>query len=914
MKQNRQSTLALFALFGLILGLGALLQSTVSAAPAALPWTPPSPAYRILVNSDGLYQVTYARLNAAGLSVETLNSLDPRTFRLFWMGEEVPIRVIGEEDGILDSTDVILFYGRGVDSLFWDGLLPTNKYTGTDVYWLTYGGDAGQRMAQLDGSAGGSTPGPFRHTVHLEVNKWYESALPFEHDADHWYWEPAVELWPYQTTSAREIYTFAAANIASGPYTGTLTFNLLGYTAGCHHLRLYVNGNLIHEQADVNPSSCWQDFDIYQGTAEVPQGTLINGTNKIKVELVNDVPGKTQDRLFPNWFEIQYYDTYAAEANVLAFSADAPGSYRTEVSGFTNSSIEVYDVSVMTDVQQVIGSVISGTSPYTVAFGAAVAGPQRYLALAPSARLSPAGIQAAVPLTSTYTPADLLSPATGADYLILSHANYWGDALRLAAHRDSDHDVALVDVQRIYDQFNGGLMSAESIHDFLAHAYQYWPEPRPEYVVLVGDGDTDLRNYKYTGKTTYIPPYLYLADPSLGETAAENRFVLLAGNDLMPDMHIGRLPVNSALEAAAMVDKIIRYETECRCQSWGQNLLFVTDDKDSSGGGDFYEYSDRIADGFADPPTNTISLVPSPPYTVTKFYLDKTCDVVEPGDPSDAPECRYMITNTLNMTGALLVSYVGHSTKQEWAAENLMTQALVSTLRNGPCLPIMLAMTCYEGSFHEMSNSQSLAEVAVRTAVNGAIASFSPTGFGLVTGHDLLEYGMFLGLFHEGITELGPAATRGKEYLLQNQPPNRYNDLVDTFLLLGDPGLKVPLHTEENCAPTGVRLVDLQAQARGRGVQLTWQTVDETSLLGFLLQRSPATGGEWTPIEGALIPADYTGSPSGARYEFWDFSATPGQSYRYLLAAIQLDGESELHGPVQATAGWSAFLPRTQRR
>ena len=45
---------------------------------------------------------------------------------------------------------------------------------------------------------------------------------------------------------------------------------------------------------------------------------------------------------------------------------------------------------------------------------------------------------------------------------------------------------------------------------------------------------------------------------------------MLVGNDLMPDMNIGRLPVNTLAEATTMVDKIIAYEeTQCGCQSGG---------------------------------------------------------------------------------------------------------------------------------------------------------------------------------------------------------------------------------------------------------------------------------------------------------------------------------------------------------
>jgi hypothetical protein len=105
----------------------------------------------------------------------------------------------------------------------------------------------------------------------------------------------------------------------------------------------------------------------------------------------------------------------------------------------------------------------------------------------------------------------------------------------------------------------------------------------------------------------------------------------------------------------------------------------------------------------------------------------------------------------------------------------------------------MLPMTCNEGYFHDPNPAQtSLSEIGVRMPANGPIASWAPTGFGVAPGHDLLAKGLFLALFYDKV-RLGAAATQGKLYLVAQAPPGSYVDLVDTFLLLGDPGLKVPV-------------------------------------------------------------------------------------------------------------------------
>jgi hypothetical protein len=61
--------------------------------------------------ADGIYRITYANLEAANFPVTSLN---PKQLQLFREGEELAIRVVGEEDGKFDKTDYIEFYASGV--------------------------------------------------------------------------------------------------------------------------------------------------------------------------------------------------------------------------------------------------------------------------------------------------------------------------------------------------------------------------------------------------------------------------------------------------------------------------------------------------------------------------------------------------------------------------------------------------------------------------------------------------------------------------------------------------------------------------------------------------------------------------------------------------------------------------------
>ncbi len=729
---------------------------------AVTPWTPPQPGYKVTLQEDGIYQLNRTALAAAGLPVETL---DPRTLRLFNAGQEVAIYVRGQEDGRLDEGDVVLFYGQGADT----------RYTDTNVYWLTYGGAPGLRMAEKTSQPGGVEPISFRASVHLEDNLIYISSLPIQTGFDHWYGS-RVQAAGLGNPGRRD-YSFTVNYLSTGTFTATLEVMLAGNVEGTHHLRLYVNSQQVHDAS-------WYNRTLYNKTVDFPQSYLSEGSNVIRVELANDTPGQIFDMAYTDWLQVGYQRTYAAAGDRLAFGGDTAGTWQYRVSGFSSQDVELFDVTNPAGVSQIVGATITpeaGSSPlpegeelgmmagYTLRFGDSHSGSRHYLALTAAQRLTPLSLE-------LDSPSNLQSPSSGADYIIVTHGDFQAAVQPLAAHRAAQGlRVQVVDVQNIYDEFGYGLMSAEAIHDFLAYAYSHWPAPAPSYVLLVGDGTYDFRHYLSTSAPTYIPPYLEMVDPSLGETAADNRYACVSGNDIVPDLHIGRLPANTAAEATAMVNKILSYESN-PAEGWNRHVLFVADDLEG-GGGDFYALSEGIA-----------GLLPGG-YTTTKVYLGQTCP-----DENPSVVCQQQIVDTLNNTGALLVSYIGHATKTYWAAERLVNPTMLTRLTNSDKLPIALPMTCYEGYFQEAElGSESLGEAQVRFAGSGAVASWSPSGLGLASGHDYLERGLFQALFYSRVLELGAAITQAKLYLLANAPTGQYDDLIDTYLLLGDPALHVPL-------------------------------------------------------------------------------------------------------------------------
>lgn len=709
-----------------------------------LPWAPPEPGWRVKVRSDGIYKVTYLELQAAGLPVDTL---DPRTFQLFYLGGEAAIFVAGEDDGIFGTEDSLLFYGQAVDS----------KYTRDNVYWLTYGQGQGARMAVRDGTPGtADTRAYHRARIQRESNVYYIPGMPVDENMERWIWD-----WIYPPSDPNWTYTLALPSPYAGAYAATLKIPLLGYLDNLitpdHHARVYVNGTLVDD--------LWWDGKTWQiSEVDFPQELLVAGDNTLSVVCPNDT-GVGIDVVYIDDVELTYADSFVAAGNEMNFSYDVTGTWKFRVDGFSDDQVAVFDVSNPHSVAQIGGvEVIPSGANYAALFEDSVAAPTGYWAAAPSAYRSVVAIE-------EDTPSDLRSTANGADHIIVTHAAFWGQVAALTNLRAAQGWRALrVDVQDIYDEFGYGITGISAIHSFLGYAYAYWESPAPSFVVLVGDAHYDPKNYSGYGRTNYLPAYLSPVDPWMGETAADNRYVTLIGDDTLPDMMLGRLAVNSTAEAAAIVSKIVAYEQNPAPGDWNQNVLAVADNQDS--GGDFAGLSDGLVN----------CCVPEP-YEAEKVHYLVTHPTVA--------EARQAILNAIN-GGVLVVNYIGHASQTYWASEQLFKTSDVPLLTNGGKLPVLLPMTCFDGYFiypHAQANGlDSLAEVVTRADGRGAAASWSPTGQGLVTGHHHLDTGFFEAVFLDGLHGLGQATTAGK---LKLWATGSDLDLLDTYLLFGDPAMEI---------------------------------------------------------------------------------------------------------------------------
>jgi hypothetical protein len=577
--------------------------------------------------------------------------------------------------------------------------------------------------------------------------------LPPGRDGDRWAWKKMER--PGQNTTSVS-FDLQAPNLSHAAQI-TLWFN--GYTLGVpdpdHRVRVTLNGQYLGQVE-------WDGAVAHEATLSVPAGVLQTSDNTLNLSLPG-VSGVSQEGCWLDAFSVRHAHSSAQPGLGLIFEGEvAQRAYAVDLADA--SGLRAYDVTDPLRPQRLTGVQTSGN---TVKLGdPAGGGPRRY-ALAGSGGLRvPDHIRGREDIW-TFNPA---GEPTGADMLIITHPRFEGALDPLAALRETQGlSVAVADVLGVYDVWGDGRLDPQAIRAFINDAYDRW-DPRPTYVLLVGDGSYDPRQYQLSSPETFIPPYLADVDSWAGEAAADNRYVCVDGEDALPDMLIGRLPVKTLQEAQAVVNKTVAYEAEPGLGRWNRHIVLTADDADP--GGDFPAMADSHA-GDRVPPS----------YRLTRYYCTEGSPLASDCSAARAQEIHDSLIGTWNR-GALLVGFVGHASWQQWAAPRYFHLDDLPSLHNQAQAPVVVGMTCFTSAFQRPEPT--LDESLVTLSDGGAVATWGGTGLGLTAAHGTLSEGFFDAVLVDEVETVGEAELAGKLHLAATGPGL---ELLDTFVVLGDAAL-----------------------------------------------------------------------------------------------------------------------------
>jgi len=704
-------------------------------------------AFRLKVPIDktGVYRIYGRDLKDAGLEIEGLASHNIKFTNLL---SEIPLKISNNMD--FTDDDYLDFFGSALDIV----------YTDTNVYWLSVDPGNRQRIETQSGLVSGllDIPEKYFKINHFEENEEIWELISNRLTDDNWQWKKLTledtgqfmcEL-NYLADSAED----CIIRVEIGGFTSLADSN------PDHHTKFELNGKIIG------------DF-LWDGNVkkiiEIPvsREDLIEGENEINITEVNDL-GLITDVIYVNWIEIDCWHTFNVNDNELFLKPFLNGRFELLVSGFTDIPIYIYDITKPSKPVEIIDFTMTNTGEeYSVSFDYDF-DPDSHFYIFSESKLN--SVKDFIP----YEGSDLKSTSNRADYLIITHEDFYEASLKLAEYRRSTgKDVKVAKVKEIYNEFSYGIFYPPAIQFFLKYAYESWVKPSPSYVLLVGDGSAHYRNYANLPNKNYIPPYLmYFEEFSM--TPADNYYACVSGDDLLPDMMIGRIPAQSEQDVDVCIEKIKNYETAEPVNDWNRNVTLI------SGMGSTVIPFREVINGLYD--------------TIPSNYNPQILDFLEYLKSGNFSELKSDIINSMN-AGSLLVNYVGHGNLSAWS-DGSLTQGNIHSLNNKDKLLFFVTMTCLNGYFPHPVQKRYFSEEFLLQKDKGAIACWAPASFAYTDEEQAMNQYMFNNLFIENISNIGLLTTLSKLQVSSD------DTLIQSMTLFGDPAIDLQLPDSSKIKPT----------------------------------------------------------------------------------------------------------------
>jgi|GEM_PF-1032217 len=740
------------------------------------------------VVADGIYRLRYDDLLSYGVPV---NSINPRTLKIYMKGKEQPIYVFGEGDNVFHQNDYIEFLGRRnygdtryrepapYNSAYYEYL---NRYSDTTIYWLTWGGSVGVRVDTI--SASGSvtdTVQYYDHLVHSERDMWWDFSLLGGEVRKN---DPEIlenETWHEGNLNVGKLSVgFSVSNLFPGkPARAFVKLQdfASNLTTKAHNLALSINNT-----ATKYDSGFIDKYQVKVLTANFSSSELKNGSNTVDIHSFA-VAGNTINTVIRDWYELEYPRYLKSTTDSLNFAYNnlsSPIYAHIIVTGLTSGAHSLYKFTIADSSIRKITNFTRHSD--TLIFTDSVKNGTYYFLLREDKIPAPIFFY-----KKKFT--NLRSATRQADYIAITHPVFLSSATSYASFISSTYGVttAVIDVNDIYDEFNYGFFAPEPIREFLKATHTYWQLPKPKYVFLIGKGTYDFygNKTKYFGAPkviNYVPPY--------GNPVSDIWFVLWdSTGSLIPQMNIGRVPARSVEEFQSYAAKHQEYVTK-GFDDWNKRYMFFAGGNFTNPGqiAQSKSVNDYIINNYVLPPPIGGSAV--------NFY--KTIDPITNFGPY-SPE---YIKNAIEQ-GGVFISYIGHSGTQTW--DNSITD--VSQLANiRDRNPLITDFGCSTAKFAE-PDVLSFSELAVNSLSGQAIAYIGNSSLGFESTAFTFPRFFYKKLLIDTSASLGDVHRLAKiDYVKQHGSGSAFGLFVKTNELIGDPIVKLPIPTKPNFSFTNAAM------------------------------------------------------------------------------------------------------------
>ncbi len=649
--------------------------------------------YKFAIAKSGVFRLSKNYLNNLGINT---NEIDPRNIKIYGNGgkmlpyrnnveypldpEENAIEVVGEEDGVFNDGDYVLFYGDGPKADVADPSINTNINSYSDIayYYINVSAGTGKRIQTMNQPTG--APDMIIDTFQdYQFHELDEISLAFV--GRRWFGDEF-------DVETSKTFEFNFPNLVT---TEPLKLKVIGASTSANDSNMAVSLNNTQVGTVIIPAVTDPNF--------VSEGFFLGDVNAAS----DDVNIKIDYDKLGNPSAVGYLDYISIEATRnLSFNgkqyefknnetAQATGIGQYNVSNASTLS-EVWNITDLNNVTRIENNDASATLSFKTTNGTlktfvTVSTTDFYEPLEPSnTSVANQNIKGTIFQNSQGNFQDI-------DYLMITPRSHLAQAERLAQinRANNNLNVKVLTAESIYAEFSTSNEDIAAIRNFVKYVYDNasTPDKRVKYLCLFGDSSFDYKG-RISSNTYNMPTWnaynsfnltnSFVSDDFFG-MMDDNEGNMEASDKL--DIAIGRIVADTPLKAKQMVDKVAIYYSREAFGSWRNNFVVISDDVDEPWESSLQETTDQIGDQVT---------TEKPFINVVKIHADSFQQESSVGGDR-YPEVKTAISNAIE-NGALVVNYFGHGGEDGFADERFFQKPDAESLRNECQLNCFVTVTC----------------------------------------------------------------------------------------------------------------------------------------------------------------------------------------------------------------------------
>lgn len=658
--------------------------------------------YRFYIEKSGVYKINKSFLQSLGFDV---SKADPRRIKIYGNGgrmlplanniyypedlTENAIQVIGENDGVFNNEDYILFYAEGTENWNSESQTNLNLFDNKSYYYITISGNEGKRIANLNQPIG---------IAGLELNTFDDYQF---HEIDQTNIVHLGRQWLGESFDINQEQEFSF-NFPNLDTTIPVKVEVSAASASFTNTSFAISSNGQNiGSISFPPLSTDSETKYYNG--KLPANTTFTGSDNIKIKLTYNNNGVPGSKGYLDYINIVAKRKLTGTGKQFLFQYNNAGSTAGIVNYTITNAAAINQIWDVTDLYNI--SKVENAGQTSFSFKANLGEIRKYIAIDPAdyyiplkenqSKIANQNLKGTIFRNNQNAFQDI-------DYVIVTPKSLSSQAERLATfHRTvSNLNVKVISLENIYQEFSSGKQDIAAIRNCIKYIYDNAssPDKKIRYLNLFGDASYDYKD-RVTNNSNIVPIYQSLISSSVGEAgfASDDFFGFMDPDEgvVIPysggiDIAVGRMLVADNAQAQEMVNKVIDYYDAKSYGNWRNNVVLISDDSDKNGDQSLQSNQNALADQIS---------AEKPFFNIEKIFLDAYTQEASAGG-ARYPKARTDFFNAFEK-GALVFNYLGHGGEDGLASERIWEKSDSQNLNNQYKYPLFITITCEFSRFDD---------------------------------------------------------------------------------------------------------------------------------------------------------------------------------------------------------------------